>query len=104
MCGDAARRLRGYGDSRLRVRSWRGSRRVWKTGRVEVALAIGAFEVIATVASASKNASRWAEDNAVPHRPLLMHSRRSVETLALMAHLPVVVARESAAVARRFAR
>ena len=52
MCGDAARRLRGYGDSRLRARSWWSSRRIRKTARVEAALAFGALTAIATVTGA----------------------------------------------------
>lgn len=77
-CREKAARLWGF-EAEGSIR-W-GSRRVRKTAGVEAALAFAALTAFAAVTRVTENACGWAEDNAIPLRPLAMKGRRGVETM-----------------------
>jgi hypothetical protein len=77
-CREKATRLWGFEAEGSIL--W-GSRRVRKTAGAKAAPAFAALTAIAAETRVAVNACGWAEDNAIPHRPLAMKGRRGIETV-----------------------
>lgn len=75
MCRGGPRRLRGYGDLRLRARAGGRGLRVGSMGATDEAFAVRALTPNAAGSLAPRRRVIALPGKAIPHRPLAMNSR-----------------------------